>query len=225
MTSVATASPADTMWTEIFPPFKTGQRAKRQFFWFLAVSPFVVYWVGSFQREGGALLLGYLVLVPGFFGLGWFFLYAIWCGIGALRDEKRLLRAARAVFEERAAEHGLIQHLDMTLDGDVFSGLALAGMSLLVVQEGRIRKLRKAEIRGWRWEVQGAAQIVGNGDVVSKLELRAKDMRERERVNGFYLQTFEPARPEVHFRTSSEEVCKRWEVILENIESGRTTVD
>ena len=224
--STRAASPvSDQAWTEIFPPFTLGRAAAYQFLWFLLLSPLVVYYVGSLQREGGALVLGYLFVFPGALGLGWARLYMVWAGIGAHRDEKRLLLAARAAFEEHARAYGEIRHLDLSLDGGSLTGLALAGSSLLVVQDGKMRKLLQTEVRNWRWELHSPAQIISNGNGFATLEMRAKDQRARERVNGFYLPTFDPARPEVQFRTSSEEVCRRWEVILENAGSGRTAVD
>ena len=216
---------AVTAWAEIHPPFNLTSGASIQFFALVAGSALLVYFIGSLNREGGALVLAYLLVFPGALGVGWFVLWFLWIGFVAQRRGKRILTAAHAAFEEQARSYGAVHHLDDSLDGSTYTGLGLAGTSLLAVQDGRIRKIHRTELRGWRWEIQGPAQIISNGNGFATLEARGKNLAERERVNGVYLQTFDPSRPEVHFKTSIEEVCRRWEVILENVTSGRTVID
>lgn len=224
-TPEASRAGAVTAWAEIYPPFSLTSGASIQFFALVAGSALLLYFIGSLNREGGALVLAYLLVFPGALGVGWFALWALWIGLVAHRRRKRILTAAHAAFEEQARSYGAVHYLDDSLDGETYTGLALAGTSLMAVQDGRMRKIHRTELRGWRWEIQGPAQIISNGNGFATLEARGKNIAARERVNGVYLQTFDPSRPEVHFKTSSEEVCRRWEVILENVTSGRTVID
>lgn len=225
MTTDPTSRTTATGWSEIYPPLDKSFGATGQFFGLVAASSFLVYWIGSLNGKGESFLTVYLLVCPGALGLGWVVLWIVHGGYLATMRDRRVAKEVHAVFQERAQAYGPVHHLDSSITGDTFTGLALAGTSLLVVQDGQLRKLLRHEIRGWRWDVQGAAQFVGRGQVLDRLELQAKDRIAREKVNGIFVQTFDPARPELHFRTSSEEVCKRWEVILENIDSGRTVID
>jgi hypothetical protein len=224
-TSRAGGAGAVTEWAELCPPFNLSSGATSQFFLFVAGSSLLVYFIGSLNREGGGLVLAYLLVFPGALGVGWFGLWLFWCAFVAHRRGKRVLSAAHDAFEEHARSYGAVHHLDDSLDGSTFTGLAVVGTSLLVVQDGRVRKFHRTELRGWRWEIRGSTQILSNGNGFETLDAVGKDIAARERVNGVYLQTFDPSRPEVHFKTSSEEVCRRWEMILENITSGRTVID
>ena len=225
MSVQSTEMPVDRAWVQIFPRIEFGRKAVRQFLWFVALSSLAVFVVGSIKQAGIFFVLIYLCVVPGGFGVGWGLLYLFWVGKGVARDHERLLSEARAAFGQHARSSGEIQYLDVSLDTGVFTGLALAGRSLLVVQDGQLRKLFREEIRGWRWEIHSPVQLIGNGDGFTALDARLKDDRARERVNGFFVQTFDPDRPEVWLRTSREDVCRRWELILENIVDGRTAID
>ena len=215
----------DTAWTEIYPSVNPASGATIQFFALVAASTLLVFFFGSLNREGVGLALAYLLVFPGALGVGWFFLWALWVGQVTQRQKKRIQTAANAAFREQARKYGAVQYLDDSLDVTTYTGLALAGTSLLAVQDGRFRKFHRAELRGWSWESLGPAQIISNGNGFEALLARGRDTAERVRTNGVYLRTFDPSRPEVHFKTSSEEVCRRWEVILDNVFSGRTVID
>ena len=215
-------------WRQISPRFDLGATARRHFAWFFVVTSFVVLIFGMISGgfAGGLfLILGYWLVVPGLLGIGWFFIFLAWVGIGYSRDHKRTLEQVKAVFETNLQPYGPVQYMDFSLDGEVFTGIALAQSSLVVVQDGQMRKLLWQEVSSWRWEIGHTSQLVGQTDAISRLEFRGKEQRALAATNGFFLVTRDPDRPQIHFRTSSEEVCLRWQVILENIQNGSTSID
>ncbi len=219
----------DSDWTRISPVFKLGAAASRQFLWFFGLSTLAAFTVAA--RSGGGLAGGLLVVlfywlvIPGMLGVGWFYAYLFWVAFGLMRDEKRSLRRTRHDFQESAQRFGQVHYMDISLDGEEFTGLALAGTSLLVVQDGQMRRFLQAEIRTWHWRVDAPTQLMGSIDAVSKLEFKGKEKRTLEKANGFFLLTYDPMRPELQFRTSNEEVCRRWGVILQNGADGRMALD
>lgn len=215
-------------WTQISLPVQIGMTARRQFLWFLGLSTVAVFLVGSHAEGSGYgifLVLIYLFVIPGMLGLGWFLIFGFWVAWGMVRDEKKTLLRVRRDFEECAKGYGELVYMDVSLDSEMFTGLALAGTSLLVVQDGEMRKVLKHEVRSWRWQIDTASQLTGSTDPISRIEFRGKEKQMLEKKNGFFLLTFDPMRPELQLRTSNEEVCRRWEVIVENIAKGRTAAD
>ena len=218
----------DSRWTQILPPFELTKGGTSRFLTLLVLSTIAVYFVVSWTsgaREGLPAVLAYLFVFPGVLGLGWFFFWMFCVGSVFKRNHRRILSDAQSAFEEQARRFGDVRYMDVSLDAGQFTGLALVGATLLVVQNGQMRTFSRADIRSWRWEVTSPSQLIVGSDAVSRLELRGKEQQALEKVNGFYVMTYDPLSPELHLRTSSAEICRRWEVILQNVTEGRTAVD
>lgn len=214
-------------WTRISPTFKLGAAAHDQFSWFFVLSTMGLLVVTGLTAGAGtafAFVLFYLLVIPGMLGVGWFFIYAFWMGFNLRRERARTIARVESDFRLAAAAHGPVRYLDASIDADQFTGLAIAGDKLLVVQDGHMRQLPRQELRTWRWSVQQPGQLVGSFHFMERLKFQSDESRAMEAANGVFLTTYDPDRPQLHFRTSSEEVCRRWETILQNILDNRMLI-
>jgi hypothetical protein len=212
------------IWTRISPPFKPGAAAQEQFSWFLVLSTMGLLVITALKAGAGtafAFVLVYLLVIPGVLGFGWFVIYIVWMGINLRREHVRTIARIESDFRTAAAAYGPVRYLDVSVDGDQFTGLAVAGDKLLVVQDGQMRQLPRQELRSWRWAIDHPAHLIGSFDLVDRLKFRGEEQKALNVVKGVFLVTYDPDRPELQFRTSSEAVCRRWETILQNIWDNR----
>jgi hypothetical protein len=99
--------------------------------------------------------------------------------------------------------------------------------SLLVLENNRLRKLLRDEIREWRWQLEEPRlwrKPNGTIDITHQID-NDIEIRRVTTTNGFYVVTNDPTQPEILFRTNDEAACKRWATVLNNIFEGRLQID
>lgn len=218
----------------MIPAGDISSRPRRAFwrFFFATSALVVVVGVLSAPRDRGlpnalTLLLAYWFFMPGCLGLGWWLAYRLWMQHEVGRAAAHATQIAQQVFREAALRQGEVKFLDVAMRLGVVSGLAVAGTSLLVLENNRLRKVLRDEIREWRWQLEEPRlwrKPNGTIDITHQID-NDIEIRRVTTTNGFYIVTNDPAQPEILFRTNDEAVCKRWATVLNNIFEGRLQID
>jgi len=231
---IQTAAPN---WTRVVDDFSFMRGPRRQFWRFFWLSLAAAYMAGFVFSDGPigrrfgdgcVLMLAWLLVCPGALGMGWWFVHRIWMAIAIPASAAKALRAAEHEVRKQVERFGPVRYLDVSVQLEAVTGLAIAGSSLLVLQDNHMRKLARKEIAGWRWEIETPQLIQRSGhraDVFDNAQFNDEQKRRVAVTIGFCIQTNDPDKPELLFRTNSEEVCKRWEVVMRNIDEGRIVVD
>jgi hypothetical protein len=224
-------------WTRMVEDVSFSRGPRRQFwrfFWWSLPAAFLFGFifsegpVGRRFGDGWLFVLAWLLVCPGALGVGWWFVHRIWMGIAVPASAAKALRAAEHEVRKQVERFGAVRYLDVSVQLEAVTGLAIAGSTLLVFQDNHMRKLLRKEIAGWRWEIETPQLIQRSGHRADVFDNAQFNDEQRSRVaatNGFYIQTNDPEKPELLFRTASEEVCKRWEVVMRNIDEGRIVID
>lgn len=198
----------------------------RKWFWTaFSISCVIAYIIGASMNGQGGVVLGlYLIFCPGFFGFGWFIIYSVWTAAYMKFAVPTTLKALEDSIRLNVAKFGPVQFLDFKSGEHTIAAMAVVGSKLFIGHGTQLSILSRAEISKYRWDIKGAT-IIHGGNASDRFFFNQKSRAEANEGSGFYIGTFDPAYPELFYQTSSEEVCRRWEMIMDNIFAGRLHID
>jgi hypothetical protein len=223
-------------WSRLIPDLAIGAKARSAFWRFFGITSVIVFAAGEVVHQlthdssgpsGINFLLVYWFLFPGCLGAVWWFAYTVWMHYAVDREWKRAEQDVQRAFKDAAKRYGEVRFLDTTVRLSQASGIAIAGTSLLFLQDNHWRKVARNEIRSWRWEIESPTlrKRESGGTMVSRqMENEAEQARVAQ-SNGFCIVTNDPRQPELLFRTDDKATCTRWETILNNVLEGRMQID
>ena len=206
--------PGLPIFTHAETSYSAGPRVSFWVFFFGSLP--VVYWIGRFNNEGGALVAAWLFIFPGALFVGWFFIYKIWVNVGMSIAANKRTDELKKKFYERLAGIGKIEYLDSNVQLEAPSGLALVDGRIFAIDKFRIVEVPNSSIRGYDWSV-GGTSVIGTGNSGTNIFTAELDAKERAQTDGIRIKTLDPSSPEIMLYTGDELVCKRWASIIENI--------